>query len=129
MELITQAAAVCVAGALLVLTVRQGSPVMALCLTIGVVIIILLFLMPSVRELLLFFQELEQRSGLPSALMRPLYKTMGIALVTRIGGDLCRDAGESALAAAVETAGSVCALLIALPLLKQVVEILLGMTA
>ena len=121
MELITQAAAVCVAGALLVLTVRQGSPVMALCLTIGVVIIILLFLIPSVRELLLFFQELEQRSGLPSALMRPLYKTMGIALVTRIGGDLCRDAGESA--------GSVCALLIALPLLKQVVEILLGMTA
>ena len=50
--------------------------------------------------------------------------TVGIALVVRVGGDLCRDAGESALASAVETAGSICALLAALPLLRQVLHML-----
>ena len=38
-------------------------------------------------------------------------------------GGLCRDAGESALAAALEFAGTVCALLTALPLLRAVLEL------
>ena len=43
----------------------------------------------------------------------------------QVGGSLCRDAGESALAAVVETAGAVCALVAALPLLRAVLDMLL----
>ena len=50
---------------------------------------------------------------------------MGIALVVKVGSGLCRDAGESALASVVETAGAVCALLVALPLLRAVLSLLL----
>ena len=57
-------------------------------------------------------------------LLTPLYKTVGIALVVKVGGGLCRDAGESALAAALEFAGTVCALLTALPLLRAVLELI-----
>ena len=39
-------------------------------------------------------------------------------------GQLCRDAGESALAAGLETAGSVCAILAALPLLERALSLL-----
>ena len=81
--------------------------------------------MPSIGELLGFFKMMEDKSG--GNLIRPLYKTLGIALVTRIGGDLCRDAGESALASALDAAGSVCALLVALPLLTDVMNILLAL--
>ena len=42
-----------------------------------------------------------------------------------MGGNLCRDAGESALASVVETAGTLCALLAALPLLRAVLDMLL----
>ena len=124
MEAVTQAAALCVAGALLSLTVRQGSPSMGLALAVGIVAAVLLFLWPSVGELLRFLRELGEESGLSAGLLAPLYKTVGIALVVRVGGDLCRDAGESALASAVETAGSICALLAALPLLRQVLSML-----
>ena len=55
----------------------------------------------------------------------PLYKTIGIALVVQVGGNLCRDAGESALASVVETAGTLCALLAALPLLRAVLDMLM----
>jgi len=44
--------------------------------------------------------------------------------VVKVGGGLCRDAGESALAAALEFAGTVCALLTALPLLRAVLELI-----
>ena len=46
--------------------------------------------------------------------------------MTRFCADLCKDGGSQALATAVETAGAVAALVIALPLLEAVVGLLLG---
>ena len=85
----------------------------------------LLALAGAVDELLAFLAELAEGSGVPPALFAPLYKTIGIALVVQVGGSLCRDAGESALASVVETAGTLCALLAALPLLRAVLDMLL----
>ena len=124
MELTVQVTALCLAGALLALVLRQGSPAMAGLLTLGIAAAVLLALGRDVGALLAFLDELASRSGVSRELLTPLYKTVGIALVVRIGGGLCQDAGESALAAAVETAGTVCALLAAMPLLEAVLELL-----
>ena len=119
-----QAAAVCVTGALLALVLKQGSPVLGLALTVAAAAVVLLSLGEALGQLTAFLEELGRRSGLAPALLAPLYKTVGIAMVVKAGGDLCRDAGESALAGVVETAGSVCALLTALPLLRAVLDTL-----
>ena len=60
-----------------------------------------------------------------NVLFLPLYKTVGIALVVRVGGNLCRDAGERALSSVVETAGSLCALVAAAPLMQGVLSLIL----
>ena len=101
MEQVIQVTGLCVVGALLALVVKRGSPETAL------------------------LGELGSASGVSADLFVPLYKTIGIALVVQVGGNLCRDAGESALAAVVETAGTLCALLAALPLLRAVLDMLL----
>ena len=75
-------------------------------------------------DLLAFLRTLSEGTGLDSTVFTPLYKILGIALVVHLGGQLCRDAGESALAAGLETAGSVCAMLAALPLLERVLSLL-----
>ena len=119
-----QVTALCVIGALLAVVVRRGSPESALLLTLAAVVTVLLFLIGPLEELMAFLTELGERSGVSASLFVPLYKTVGIALVVKVGSSLCRDAGESALAAAVETAGSICALRVALPLLRAVLELL-----
>lgn len=119
-----QVTALCVIGALLAVVVRRGSPESALLLTLAAMTVVLLFLTGPMKELMAFLAELGERSGVSASLFVPLYKTVGIALVVKVGSSLCWDAGESALAAAVETAGSVCALLVALPLLRTVLELL-----
>ena len=124
MEQVFQVTALCLVGALLAVVVRRGSPEMALLLTLGAVVAVLLFLAGPLGELLGFLGELGERSGISQELFVPLYKTVAIALVVKVGGDLCRDAGESALAAVLETAGAVCALLTALPLLRAVLSLL-----
>ena len=69
--------------------------------------------------------ELAARSGVGQALFEPIYKTVGIAVVVKTGGSLCRDAGETTLTGVVETAGALCALLVTLPLLHKVLALLL----
>ena len=120
-EQAVQAAAVCVAAALLALTVKRGSGELALLLSLGATAAVLLALSGTLGQLADFFRQLGAQSGLPQGLLAPLYKTAAIAVVVKIGGGLCADAGDKALSAVAETAGAVCALGAALPLLEAVV--------
>ena len=114
MELIFRLCALAVLAALLALLLKgkQGE--------LG----ILVALAEPFGDLLAFLRTLSEGTGLDSTVFTPLYKILGIALVVHLGGQLCRDAGESALAAGLETAGSVCAMLAALPLLERVLSLL-----
>lgn len=125
MEQIFQVTGLCLVGALLAVILKKGSPELSLLLVIAAVVTVLLFLSDALEELMSFLREIGSASGLSSDLFVPLYKTAGIALVVKVGGSLCRDAGESALASVVELAGTVCALLVSLPLLQAVLNLLL----
>ena len=100
MEQVIQVTGLCVVGALLALVVKRGSPETALLLAVGAAVVVALALAGVVKELLAFLGELGSASGVSADLFVPLYKTIGIALVVQVGGNLCRDAGESALASA-----------------------------
>ena len=125
MEQVVRIAALCVVGALLALVIKRGAPELALLLAVGCTVTILLSLSEPARAILLFLEEMGEQSGISRQLFEPLYKTVGIAFVVKLGGELCRDAGESAMAAVVESAGAVCALLVALPLLRTVLSLIL----
>lgn len=120
-----QTAALCVTGALIALVVKRGSPEQGLLLTLAAAATVLLALAEPIREILLLLEKVAAGSGLSQELFAPVYKTAGIALVVKVGAGLCKDAGETALAGVVETAGTVCAVLVALPLLRGVLRLLL----
>ena len=77
-------------------------------------------------ELLSLTEELLALTGLTNDVFIPLFKTMAIALTVRIGSSFCRDASQNALASLMETAGAVCALVVAAPLLRTVIALLEG---
>ena len=125
METVFRIVVLCLTAALLALVVKRANGELAMLLSLAAVTAVLLSLASALEEAVRFLRTLGQQSGLPQELFLPLYKTVGIALVVKAGGELCRDAGESALAAVLEMGGSVCALLVALPLLQAVLEMLL----
>jgi stage III sporulation protein AD len=125
MELTVQVAALCLLTAVLTLLIRRGDSALAFLVPLGAAVAVLLLLFGTLGEIGTFLGELTGQAGVEEAVFLPLYKTAGIALVVKLGGDLCRDAGESALASVLETVGSVCALLVALPLLRAALELLL----
>lgn len=125
MELASRVTALCVVGGILALVLKKTSPEQALLLVLCAAVAGLALLTDGLGELVEFLRELGERSGVSETLFVPLYKTVGIGLVAKVGGDLCRDAGGAALASVVETAGAVCALLAAMPLLRAVLELLM----
>ncbi|MGI5928095.1 SpoIIIAC/SpoIIIAD family protein [Pseudoflavonifractor sp.] len=98
---------------------------LVLALTAGAVILAAaLEALQSVRELL---DELAQTAGLEPAVLAPVVKTVGVAIITRVTVEVCKDAGEGGIAAFVEIAGSAAALYLALPLVRAVLSAITGL--
>ena len=116
--------ALCLVGALLAVLLRRSGPDMALLLALAVCGAALALLAEPLGSLRDFLEEAAAWGDLPVQLFEPLVKIVGIALVSRTGSDLCRDAGESAVASVLETVGAVAAILVALPLFQAAWELL-----
>lgn len=125
MELV-KLSALCVACLVPVLLLRRKTPEQALLLTIAILAVALAQCLRAAAPVMEELRALFQRAGVETAHAAILLRTVAAALVTRFCADLCKDGGSQALATAVETAGAVAALVIALPLLEAVVGLLLG---
>lgn len=112
-------------AAIMSVLLRQYRPEFALLTALAATILIFAgmaqWLLPAaqrVRELLGQEPELTESAAI-------LLKAVGVCFITQLACDLCRDAGESAIAARVETAGKAAILLISLPLFEQVLELVM----
>ncbi|WP_409968648.1 SpoIIIAC/SpoIIIAD family protein [Bengtsoniella intestinalis] len=120
MEMVFEITVGCLVTALLALVVAKSAPEMALVLMLGCTVVVMVYLAQVMGQVVGFFQTLANYGGLSEGLLEPLLKSMGIAVVVKVGSSLCRDANASALGAVVELSGTVCALSVALPLVETV---------
>ena len=125
MEDILKIAAAAVAAAVCAVVVKQRAQEVVLSLAAGALVLTMaLGAVESVRALM---DELGEAAGLSPAVLAPVLKTVGIAILTHISAEVCRDAKESGIAAFVETAGAAVALCVALPLLRAVLDTVTGL--
>lgn len=111
-------------AAVCAMTIRKQTPELAVLLTICAGTLILLYCSGALATVTQFMDELVEVGGLSPGIVAPVVKATGIAIITRMSADFCRDAKEGALAAAVETAGCIFALLVVLPLMSAVLDLL-----
>ncbi len=120
-------AALAVFSSLVTLIIRRVNPELSFALA-GVTTAVLILACAGVMdELLSALRETQLIFGTSAAEFRPMLKCLGIAIVSRFGADLCRDASQSALASAVEMAGSLCADAVAMPVIISLMTTIGGM--
>jgi stage III sporulation protein AD len=117
-------AAMAVAAALCAVVVRKQAPELAMVLALAAGIVILCSCVQALTEVLDYVSELTELSGLSSSVVEPVIKVAGIAVVTRVTAEFCKDVKEGGLASFVEMAGTVLALLTTVPLLTAVLSAL-----
>lgn len=121
---VIRVAAAGIIAAICALVVRKQVPELSLLLVICGSTLILLSCTGALGAVKELMDELSQVGGLNSGAVKPVMKVTGIAVITRLASDFCQDAGEKALAGAVEMAGSLFALLAVIPLMSAVLELL-----
>jgi stage III sporulation protein AD len=104
------------------LLLRQHKPEWAPLLRMAGAILFGGFLVASVGEAMGVIRSLAPGGGgaLPEETWAILLKALGLAFLTEITAGICRDSGEAGLASWVEMAGKMEILLLALPLVREV---------
>lgn len=110
------------------MTLKKDVPAIAFLLTLTAGVLILPRAFDLVGGTMQRFSGLLTQGGITQSLYLPVLKTVGVAVVVRIMSALCRDSGQSALAAKLEIVGAVLALSMCLPLLEQVLELVADWT-
>lgn len=127
MGTMVQVAAVGITAAVLGTVLRKNTPELALLLVLCAGLWILAAAAAGLRAAFTLMEELAGLAGLSEILLEPVAKTVALSILTRLTVEICRSAGEGGIAAFVETAGTVLALVVALPLVRAVVELMAEM--
>ena len=104
--------------------VKKSNREYALLMTILTAILILLAVFQKVAPFLQEIEAIAQSESFDSSYLLVLLKAVGITLVGQTTSSLCKDAGESTLAFAVELASKAAILLVSLPVILKIFEYL-----
>ena len=110
--------------AVLTLAVRKQSPELALALTLCACALCAALLLSAAEPLLKLAKTLAARAELETALTAPLWKCLGLGLLTEVSEAVCEDAGQSALAKLVRLGGGLLCLVVSLPLIEAVLALI-----
>jgi stage III sporulation protein AD len=127
MDLI-QIVALTVLAAMLALVLKNQRPELALQLGIAAGALILLLVIDQLAGVLGEIERIGAQFGLQGDQMLVVIKVIGMAYLAEFGVQICKDAGENALAGKVELAGKVMIIAVSIPvvtaLLKMVTSII-----
>lgn len=124
MDTMVKLAAVGVTAVILSSVLRKNTPELALLLAVAAGVWILGTVADGLGAVVALMEELAGQAGVAEVLLEPVVKTVALSILTKLTAEICRSAGESGVAAFVETAGTVLALLVALPLVRAVAQLM-----
>ena len=124
MEAMVKLAAVGVTAVILSAVLKKNTPELALLLALAAGLWMMSLAAGGLRAAVALMEELAGQAGLPETLLEPVFKTVALSILTRLTAEICRSAGEGGVAAFVETAGAVFALLAALPLMQAAARLM-----
>jgi len=117
-----QVVAMAVVGTVLILVIRQEKPELAVQVSVAAGLIIFVLITWKVVEVLNVLERLAVRADLNMVFLGTLLRILGIAYIAEFGTQICKDAGESALAFKVEMAGKVMILILAVPIITTILD-------
>ena len=120
MEIMGKVAAAAIVAAVMGVLLRKHVPELAVLLTLCAGLWILSAVLDGLGAVAQLMEELRQLAGVSEELIEPVVKTVVISVLTKLTVELCRASGVGGVAAFVETAGTVLALVVTLPLVRAV---------
>lgn len=113
--------------AVMAVTIRTTRPELALPLSLAGGAFLLLLVLQRLAGIVGVLTDLASRAHLSAPYLQIVLKVIAVSYLVGLGAQVCRDAGERALADKVELAGRILILAMALPIMVAVVDTVTGM--
>jgi stage III sporulation protein AD len=116
-----------VTAAALTLLVRQYRPEIALQLGIAAGVLILLLAIAPLISVFNSLTDIANKYDIDTTYIGVVIKIIGITYIVQFAVNICKDAGENAIAGKMELAGKITILLLAMPAVFALIEMVLGL--
>ena len=107
----------------LIIILKNQRPEIALMCIVASSVIILLFVFDELKNIIDLINSLMANSSIGSTYIKIILKVIGITYIIEFGKDICKDAGESAIANKIELAGKVIIVSLSIPVVASLVDI------
>ncbi len=111
-------AALGITGMLMSITIKNTRPEISAAVSLATGIAILFYILDSLSGIFSEFSKLIESTGLDSKYFAVALKACVIAYITQFAAELCRDAGEGAVAVKVELAGKISIVVLSMPVIS-----------
>lgn len=124
MELFLRAAAMVLVGVILTLLVNRQSPDLGLMLSLGICCCVCIAGAEYLGTIVDFLGEIRILGNLDKAALSILLKCAGIGFLGELAGLICADAGQNAMAKALQLLANAAVLYLSIPMLRQLLSLL-----
>ncbi|GAF13664.1 stage III sporulation protein AD [Bacillus sp. JCM 19046] len=88
---------------------------------------IFLFLIDEIAQMIALISELAENANIHIVYLQTILKIIGIAYIAEFGAQIAKDAGQGAIASKIELAGKIFILVLAIPIIKAVIEMIIAL--
>ena len=124
---ITKIIAIAFIAIFIILLLKQYKPEYAIQISIVAGIIILFFSISKLEIIIDLLKRLSNKINIDINFLGILLKITGIAYLSEFACNICKDAGETAIASKVELAGRILIVAISIPVISTLLETMLGL--
>ena len=122
---IMQIVAIGLVATIFAVFIKQQRPEMAVQLSIATGVIIFLLVIGKVGIIINTLEDLANKADINVFYLTTVLKIVGIAYVAEFGSQICKDAGEGAIASKIEFAAKVIVMVMAIPIIVAILESIL----
>lgn len=126
-DVLVAVAGVLLCGAMLSTVLRTHRPELAMGLSLLAGVLVLGVVLSRLAPFLASLRGMLAVGGLSDTAFSVVLKGVGVCLLTQLTADVCRDAGQTALAGKAELTGRILLLLISVPLYEQILTLIVGL--
>ena len=105
---------------------RSAKPELSFAVTVTGIIILILFILESMRSTFAIFHTITQLTGIDNGLVKLLLKIVGVGYLSEFSAGILQDFGTSAVADKVVLGGKITIVLLSMPVIESLLSLVRG---
>ena len=108
-------------SAILIMALKDQVPVFTVVISIIAGILIILYILPQIKEIVLEIENLIDYAGISNKYIKILLKVIGISYISIFSSEICKDFGQANISEKIKLSGKILIICCSIPVIADLV--------